>query len=366
MSRRIGTATALTLAAAVAAVVAASTAGATHLSDGWGHDVNESTDRTSLACTNNTPFSCFRAAQGGSGPAIVAESGGTGNALFASSNALNGISAQSLAPTASGVYGQNFHGGYGVAGRTNGTTPSGINTGVLGEVQSAAPVAGATAVRGANLGTNANGYGVHGSHNGSGIGVVGSAASGAGVVGTTLSPSGIGILGYQPSGLAGYFVGAVHVQGTLSKSAGAFRIDHPLDPARRYLQHSFVESPDMKNVYDGVVRTDGRGFATVRLPRYFQALNRSFRYQLTVIGRPGAFVDAMVVRELRHNRFVIQTERGRTKVSWQVTGIRKDRYANAHRIQPEIAKPAKEQGTYLEPELFGKPRTQAAVSGGDS
>ena len=37
----------------------------------------------------------------------------------------------------------------------------------------------------------------------------------------------------------------------------------------------------MKNIYDGVTRTDGRGYATVRLPRWFQALNGDFRYQLT-------------------------------------------------------------------------------------
>ena len=65
-----------------------------------------------------------------------------------------------------------------------------------------------------------------------------------------------------PSSYAGYFSGNVKVtgnldvDGTLSKAAGAFRINHPLSPATRYLQHSFVESPDMKNIYDGVVRTE--------------------------------------------------------------------------------------------------------------
>ena len=83
----------------------------------------------------------------------------------------------------------------------------------------------------------------------------------------------------NPGSFAGYFAGNVKVTGnltvggTLSKAGGAFRIDHPLSPATRYLQHSFVESPDMKNIYDGVIRTDGRGYATVRLPRWFQALN---------------------------------------------------------------------------------------------
>jgi hypothetical protein len=44
---------------------------------------------------------------------------------------------------------------------------------------------------------------------------------------------------------AGYFLGNVHVAGTLTKTGGAFKIDHPLEPETRYLSHSFVESPDM-------------------------------------------------------------------------------------------------------------------------
>ena len=56
-------------------------------------------------------------------------------------------------------------------------------------------------------------------------------------------------------------------------------IDHPLDPANKYLYHSFVESPDMKNIYDGVITTDANGDATVVMPDYFEALNKDFRYQ---------------------------------------------------------------------------------------
>jgi hypothetical protein len=44
-----------------------------------------------------------------------------------------------------------------------------------------------------------------------------------------------------------------------------FRIDHPLDPANKYLNHSAVESPDMKNIYDGVVTLDADGEAVVEL-----------------------------------------------------------------------------------------------------
>ena len=43
------------------------------------------------------------------------------------------------------------------------------------------------------------------------------------------------------------------------------------------------------------------------------------------------------------------------RVSWQVTGIRQDAYANAHRIPVEEQKPAEEQGLYLHPTELGKP-----------
>jgi hypothetical protein len=43
------------------------------------------------------------------------------------------------------------------------------------------------------------------------------------------------------------------------------------------------------------------------------------------------------------------------KVSWQVTGIRKDPWANANRIRVEEDKPAKERGYYIYPDLYGQP-----------
>jgi hypothetical protein len=157
----------------------------------------------------------------------------------------------------------------------------------------------------------------------------------------------------NPSSFAGIFVGNVSVSGNLAKSSGSFRIDHPLDPANKYLQHSFVESPDMKNIYDGVITTDDRGYATVRLPDYFEALNRDFRYQLTPIR---SFSRAIVWQEVENNRFVIRTRAPRVKVSWQVTGIRRDAYARAHRIEVEPMKPKAMRGRYLTPEELGKPK----------
>jgi hypothetical protein len=154
---------------------------------------------------------------------------------------------------------------------------------------------------------------------------------------------------YGAGAYAGFFLGNAVVTGVLAKGAGTFKIDHPLDPENKYLQHSFVESPDMMNVYNGNVTTDAGGLATVELPEYFDALNKDFRYQLTVIGE---FAQAIVAEEIENNQFTIRTDKPSVKVSWQVTGIRKDAFAEANRIQVEVEKPVNEKGLYLHPEAF--------------
>jgi len=150
--------------------------------------------------------------------------------------------------------------------------------------------------------------------------------------------------------VAGEFQGDVNVSGAFSKSSGSFKIDHPLDPANKYLYHSFVESPDMMNIYNGNVTTDGSGTAVVSMPLWFEALNADFRYQLTAIGQ---FAQAMVATKMNNGSFTIKTNKPGVEVSWQVTGIRQDAWANAHRIQVEVEKAAQDQGHYLHPELFG-------------
>ncbi len=149
--------------------------------------------------------------------------------------------------------------------------------------------------------------------------------------------------------------GHVDVIGTLSKGGGSFKIDHPLDPANKYLYHSFVESPDMKNIYDGNITTDEAGLATVTLPDWFDALNRDFRYQLTVIGQ---FAQAVVASEITQNQFSIKTDKPNVEVSWQVTGTRQDAFANANRIPIEVEKAPADRGHYIYPELFGAPETE--------
>ena len=190
------------------------------------------------------------------------------------------------------------------------------------------------------------------SSGGVGVRAIGGLGFGAGKSGGTAiyAEGGIGANG-AARGLAGLFSGNVQVLGTLSKSGGSFKIDHPLDPENKYLSHSFVESPDMKNIYDGNITTDQNGIAVVELPDYFEALNRDFRYQLTVLGQ---FAQAVVAEEVKNNRFTIRTSAPGVKVSWQVTGIRQDAWANRNRIPVEETKTERERGHYLHPEAFGK------------
>jgi hypothetical protein len=167
------------------------------------------------------------------------------------------------------------------------------------------------------------------------------------------------IYGAAPTGAffnnySGYFEGNTHVNGTLSKAGGTFKIDHPQDPANKYLVHSFVESPDMMNVYNGNIVTDASGNAVVELPAYFQAENKDFKYQLTVIDNSNDFVMAKVSSEVNNNTFTIKTSKPNVKVSWQVTGVRQDAWANANRVEAEVEKADREKGKYLHPELFGQ------------
>ena len=274
---------------------------------------------------------------------LDAENTGVGNALRGVSAGGHGVGGRTNGSGTAGVYGvTDKNSSYGVWGKHESTF---TGVGVFGESSKGDGV----------LGTSSTGYGVHGTST-SGSGVVGSNVS-KGTAGQ-LGHGDYGVFGIKNSGThAGYFIGAVHVAGALSKSSGSFKIDHPLDPTGKYLYHSFVESPDMMNVYNGNVVTDEEGRAVVELPAYFEVLNRDFRYQLTVIGR---FAQAIVEQKIERNRFVIRTNLAGVEVSWQVTGIRKDPWAEHNRIQVEEDKPAEEHGLYLHPEVYDQP-TELAI-----
>jgi trimeric autotransporter adhesin len=100
-----------------------------------------------------------------------------------------------------------------------------------------------------------------------------------------------------------------------------------------------------------VVQLDSNGAAVVTLPDWFSALNSDFRYQLTAIGPSKSVL--YIDQEISNNQFKIGGGTARMKVSWQVTGIRQDAWANAYRIPVEENKPASSRGLYHHPELFG-------------
>ncbi len=258
----------------------------------------------------------FHIQNGGSGTAIYGEASGTGA----------GVSGYS--PSGYGVYG---------------SSPSGYAGLFYGRVL----VNGPSPATSATLQVN----------NGGSVGAAIDATGPAqGVHGT--SSGGYAIVGETTDGYAGFFYGNVNVVGEINKLGGTFRIDHPLDPEHKYLAHSFVESPEMMNIYNGTVETDGDGFATVTLPDWFEALNRTFRYQLTVIGGGDTWAMARIAEEIEDNRFVIQTSVPHVKVSWQVTGVRHDPWAEDHRVVVEQEKSPAEQGYFLYPEGYGATREQ--------
>jgi hypothetical protein len=97
----------------------------------------------------------------------------------------------------------------------------------------------------------------------------------------------------------------------------------------------------MMNIYNGNVITDENGDATVTLPDYLRRFNRDFRYQLTVYR---AICPGDRSYEIIGNRFAIKTDKPGVKVSWQVTGIRQDPWADQHRIKVEETKSAADRG----------------------
>jgi hypothetical protein len=162
-------------------------------------------------------------------------------------------------------------------------------------------------------------------------------------------------------GASATFNGDINVSGAVNADVKNFRIDHPADPANKYLVHTSIESSEMVNIYSGNVTTDEFGLATVKLPDWFQVENGDFRYQLTVVG--GRFAQAIVSKEIANNQFTIMTNASGVKVSWQVTGVRQDAYAKAHPLVVEQAKRGAERGLYLHPELYGQPKQKQTELG---
>lgn len=241
-----------------------------------------------------------------------------------------------LASVYDAVYGYNTSGGHGVHGYSSN------DIGVYGDTDSG------TGVYGVNTGSGNYGYiasagrGVYGYNAGSGSGVRGENANGN--------------YGYLGSGnYAGYFGGDVHVTGNLSAGGTKpFKIDHPLDPPNKYLYHFAIESPEVRNAYEGTATLDANGKAVVQLPDYFTAINKGdYHYQLTAIGAP--MPNLYIASKVQGSTFEIAGGVPGAEVSWMLTAIRNDPYLRAHPVTVEAEKTGTERGKYLHPKEYGVP-----------
>jgi hypothetical protein len=268
------------------------------------------------SATNNASYAGLFAGATGGGTAVSANGGAAsasattaGSGMIGTGGALNtGVT------NAFGGDGGDFYGGGGDAGAGSGVSGTG------GSVMNGASIAGGT-----------GGYFVGGNPNGDGL--YSAPASGG-------------------TGAAATLDGDVNVTGTLNAASKNFRIDDPIDPANQYLYHTSVESSEMMNVYTGNIILGTAGSGQVKLPRWFEALNTDFRYQLTPIGVPG---NLYISKEIQDGTFEIAGGTPGMKVSWTVTAVRHDAYALAHPTSTEVEKPAAERGRYLHPELYGHP-----------
>ena len=293
-----------------------------------------------------------------------------GTGVWGDADAGTGVCGTSV--WAEGVYGTTQSSNHAAVAGINKSKANDVGSnpghGVYGETQSwsydAAGVYGKSTIGHGVLGRATDqGYGVSGESSG-GVGVKGTSnvigmwADGGRDTGLIVRADYNGLTadclppGPSFDSLAGLFNGPVLVTGFLHKAGAGFKIDHPLDPAKKYLFHSFVESSERKNIYDGIAVLNAKGEATVKLPAWFGALNRDFRYQLTAIGAPAP--NLHITQKIAKGTFKIGGGQSKMEVSWQVTGVRKDRWAAANAMSVEQRKPTKEKGFYLHAELYGK------------
>jgi hypothetical protein len=302
--------------------------------------------------TNGSNVGGYFISAGNSGSGVLGSATAGTGITFGGNFSSSSNEGRGVRGTASATEGATY-GGHFSSASTSGTGVYGLTTATSG------PTYG---VRGESRSTN-NGAAVRG--DGAYVGVWGQSTGRWGVYGfSTGSTDSYGVYGTVSAGTgnyAGYFSGNARVTGTLTKGGGAFEIDHPLDPENKILRHSFVESPDMMNVYNGIVTLQSDGTVWVELPSYFEALNHDFRYQLTPIGGPGPGL--YIAEEVNNNRFQIAGGTGGLRVSWQVTGVRKDPWAEENRIIVEEYKVPELRGFYLHPEPYGQAETRSIMWG---
>ena len=308
-----------------------------------------------IECANNTTATNSAAILGigtAGSPGIVGEMEATGTSFSA-------VFGNNLRTTGGvGVSGVGFQGTSGESARTGGSGVYGLHT---------QPTLGINVGAGiVNPGVTALGY----------YGVLGQTAqpAGSGVYGlNTAADDGVndiagvtgnggfaGVVGNSDPGNYGVasLTSILALVDLASVGTKTFIIDHPLDPANKYLKHFAMESNEVLNVYRGNVVLNSEGKAIVTMPDYFDGININFSYNLTAVGAPAPGI--YVSKEMANGTFEISGGVAGGKISWQVTAERNDlymqRYPESKNAEP--SKPANRHGRYLRPELYGQPDSQ--------
>jgi len=284
-----------------------------------------------------------------------------------------------------GVYGQNASTTYGASGVYGlATAATGYTYGVCGKSASSTDGCGVYGEATAGSGSSDGVYGHSNSTSGCGVYGEAAAASGTtcGVYGYSISTSGRGVSGWA-TGSSGTIYGvygystiqadgyAVYANGDMGASGTKpFRIDHPDDPANKYLLHYAAESPEVINFYSGKATLDAAGEAVVELPHYFAKINTDPRYTLTAVGAPMPMLHVAEEIDEAALSAGANAEPGEAapvcwfriaggvpgaKVSWEVKALRNDLWVQMRGAPVEVDKQDLEKGTYQHPELYGQP-----------
>ncbi len=175
-----------------------------------------------------------------------------------------------------------------------------------------------------------------------------------GIFGTANNIGGL----FAGSNRAGVFVGDVEINGELILTSSLISVDNPLDPENESLNHASISSSEMINVYSGNVILDENGEALVELAEWVEAFNKDFRYQLTCIG---GYSSVYIAEEFSGNSFRIAGGNSNTKISWQLTGVRKDPWAQTHPLVVKQEKLTTKKGYYQHPDLYDQPGEKSTV-----
>lgn len=303
--------------------------------------------------------------ESGTGTAAIGASlTGTGNAINAASTNASNTTSTIQATTNSSTLNNSA-----VLGQS-----SGAARGIAGEVTSAGTAD--VANRGLNARTN-GGIGVEGvGYNGvagssiyeDGYGVFGENTHTGSATADEVGVGGVGgFVGVEgQSATGGFGVASLDriyaITDLASGGTKTFMIDHPMDPANKYLRHFAIESNEVLNVYRGNAVCNEQGEAIVSLPNYFHVINIDYSYQLTPIG---AAANLFIKSKVNNGRFVIGGGQPGMEVSWQLYAQRNDAYIQntPGAKDAEVEKEARNKGKYFRPDFYGQPKEKAILVG---